>query len=291
MPIRSMTGFGQAESRTALGNFRVEIRSVNNRYFELQLRVPKAISMLEPKIKQFITSKVSRGSVSVFITGDKDNDNAKLSWNKPAVKTYIDIFREIKKEFKLEGDVTLRDLLGFSDVIKTESTAVDDAAFWKVLQPAISTAIDDFQQSRVVEAEALLAEFKRNIKIIAKSLAAIEKEAPRRQKKYIEQLKVRIKLLADTEPDATRIATEIAILADRLDIAEECVRLKTHIEAFLSVFESDEPVGKRMNFLLQEMQREATTIGSKANDTTIGHEAITLKEQIEKIREQALNLE
>jgi len=293
MPIRSMTGFGLAEAATPSGTYRVEIRAVNNRFQELQIRQPKFMLNLEPKIKKEITGAAVRGSINVFIGCDRgDVGQVALSWDRAGVDAYMRIFNEIKKEYKLSGDVAIADLLRFGDFIKSESEVYDDEALWKHLRPALTAALKAFQESRETEGAQLVKELKKTLKDISKTLNLIEKRAPQRVKEYAASLSDRVeKMLSGNLPDPQRIAAEIAIMAERLDITEEIVRLKAHIEKFSADFDADEPVGKRMGFLLQEMNREANTIGSKANDTEIAHWSVGLKENIEKIREQIQNIE
>jgi uncharacterized protein (TIGR00255 family) len=293
MPIRSMTGFGLAEAAAPSGAYRVEIRAVNNRFQELQIRQPKFMMNLEPKIKKEITGAAVRGSINVFINCDRgDAAPAALSWDRPGVDAYMRILNEIKKEYKLSGDIAISDLLRFGDFIKSESEVHDDEALWKHLRPALTAALKAFQESRETEGAQLVKELKKTLKEISKTLHQIEKRAPQRVKEYAAALSERVeKMLSGNLPDPQRIAAEIAMMAERLDITEEIVRLKAHIEKFSADFEADEPVGKRMGFLLQEMNREANTIGSKANDTEIAHWSVSLKENIEKIREQIQNIE
>lgn len=291
MAIRSMTGFGQAEGDTPSGLFRVEIRGVNNRYLELQIRQPKFTSNLEQRIKKEFSSIISRGSISIIITCDRESEGLELSYDKNAVDNYIRIFREVKKDYSLPDEVSLSHLLQFSDFIKAEIPSIDEETVWSQIKPILQKAIESFQKSRENEGVALVKEFKKMLREISKSLKAIEKRAPLRIKEYGKALTERIEKLIANPPDPLRIATEIAICADRLDISEECTRLKAHIEKFEADFSLDEPVGKRLGFLLQEMNREANTIGSKANDTEISHLSVHLKELIEKIREQLQNIE
>ncbi|MDR2591997.1 MAG: YicC family protein [Chitinispirillales bacterium] len=293
MPIRSMTGFGLAEAATPSGTYRVEIRAVNNRFQELQIRQPKFMLNLEPKIKKEITGAAVRGSISVFISCDKgDSGPVALTWDKEGLDGYMRIFNEIKKTYKLSGEIAISDLLRFGDFIKSESEIHDDEALWKHLRPPLTAALKSFQESRETEGAQLVKELKKTLKEISKTLHLIEKRAPQRVKEYGAALSDRIeKMLSGNLPDPQRIATEVTMMAERLDITEEIVRLKAHIEKFSADFEANEPVGKRMGFLLQEMNREANTIGSKANDTEIAHWSISLKENIEKIREQIQNIE
>jgi uncharacterized protein (TIGR00255 family) len=294
MPVRSMTGFGLADVLTPSGTYRVEIRGVNNRFMDLQLRQPRYFANLEQKIKKEIGESISRGSISVYITSDRENEAGKLTWDEEAVANYLRIFREIKKANKLAGDITLSDLLRFSDFIKTTTIKCDDKTLWKHFSPALDAALENYQKSREIEGAAIIKDLKKSIAEMLSLLTKIEHQAPERIDTYAKELTKRIeKLLSEMRegPDEQRLATEVAFMADRLDISEEIQRLKTHISAFTKDFQSSEPIGKRMGFLLQEMNREANTIGSKSNDTVISHLAIKLKEYIEKIREQIQNIE
>ncbi len=294
MPLRSMTGFGIAEAPTPSGTYRIEIRGVNNRFLDLQLRLPRSFSNIEQKIKKQISETVSRGSVSVFIASDKENEAGKLTWDKDAVENHVRIFREIKKAFALAGEPTLSDLLQFSDLIKTTSVKYDDKTLLKHLLPVLKNALQGYQKSREVEGAVIIKDFKKIVSEMLALLKRVEQRAPQRVEEYSKELTQRIDTLlsqASQRPDAQRLAAEVALMADRLDISEECSRLRAHLAAFVKDFQRDDPVGKRMNFLVQEMNREANTIGSKANDTTISHLAIVLKELIEKLREQIQNIE
>jgi uncharacterized protein (TIGR00255 family) len=288
-----MTGFGLAEGHTPSGSYRVEIRGVNNRFLDLQLRVPRLFSNLEQKIKKEITETISRGSVSVFISGDKENEPLKLSWDKNAVENYLRIFKEIKTTFHLAGDIALSDLLRISDLIKMTPVQYDEKTLLKHITPILAKALDAYKKSREAEGALTVKDLKKNLADLLKLLDQVERRAPLRLKEYSKELTARIaKLLSDAgNVDEQRIATEVALMADRLDVSEECMRLRAHVTAFSKDFGSDEPVGKRMNFLVQEMNREANTIGSKANDTVISHLAISLKESVEKLREQIQNIE
>lgn len=291
MPIKSMTGFALADARTPSGGFRVEIRAVNNRFLDLQLRLPKSLLGMEQKIKSAISEAIPRGSVSVFVTCDKENGEGKLAWDKDTVGNYVSIFRDIKKQFKLAGDVSLSDLLHFSDFIKPVSVLGDDKTIWKHFSPVLSKALENFQRSRVEEGEHIIRDLKKMLDAISRLLKDVEARAPHRVVEYSKDLTARIEKLLANPPDPTRLAAEVAIMADKMDISEECTRLRAHISAFIKDFGSDEPIGKRMNFLLQEMNREANTIGAKANDVKISHLSVSLKENVEKIREQIQNIE
>jgi uncharacterized protein (TIGR00255 family) len=291
MSIRSMTGFGLAEGITPSGTYRVEIRGVNNRFLELQVRQPKFACNLESKVKKEITSIISRGSISVLITCDREDEANRLTWDQKTLDNYLRIFKEIKTRYKLSGDIAISDLFTFSDIIKTDSLLYNDELLWKHIKPVLDKAIDAFQQARETEGAFIVKDLKKIIKEIVRTLGQIEKRAPVRILEYSKNLSGKIEKIMAVQPDPQRIAMEVALLADHLDIAEECTRLKAHIEKFNGDLTMSEPVGKRMGFLLQEMNREANTIGSKANDTEISHMSVSLKENIEKIREQIQNIE
>lgn len=291
MAIRSMTGFGLAEALTPSGTYRVEIRGVNNRFLETQVRQPKFTANLESRIKKEISSIISRGSISVFISCDKEQAETRLTWDKTSVDNYMHIFEQIQNTYKLKGNVRLSDLLNFSDFIKAENVTYDEEMLWGHLQPVLNEAIRLFQDTRSTEGAFIINELKKIIEEITRTLEQVEKRAPERVVEYARQLGERVQKLIDNPPDPLRMTTEIALMADRLDISEECTRLRAHIAKFYQDIELDEPVGKRLGFLLQEMNREANTIGSKANDTDTSHMSVKLKELIEKIREQIQNIE
>lgn len=291
MAIRSMTGFGLAEGVTPSGTYRVEIRGVNNRFLDTQIRQPKFTANLESRIKKEITSIISRGSITVFISCDKEQAESRLSWDKQTVDNYMQIFGEIQNTYSLEKKVSLSDLLNFSDFIKAESVTYDDEMLWGHLQPVLANAIELFQDARKTEGSFIINELKKIIEEIERTLKQVESRAPERVTEYAKSLGERVQKLIENPPDPLRMTTEIALFADRLDISEECTRLRAHIAKFYQDIALDEPVGKRLGFLLQEMNREANTIGSKANDTEISHLSVKLKELIEKIREQIQNIE
>jgi uncharacterized protein (TIGR00255 family) len=286
-----MTGFGLAEAVTPSGTYRVEIRGVNNRFFELQLRQPRFVNNLEQQVRKEVQAVISRGSLNVIITCDREEEGRQLSYDKQAVQQYIRILREIKNRYKLKGDVSLEELISFSDIIKADSATFDDDTVWKHIRPVLVKAVAAFQKTREKEAAFILRDLLRTLAGIEKTLRLIEKRAPVRMQEYSASLRERIAKLSTAEVDQARIAMEIAVLADKLDISEECTRLRAHLAKFNEDLRADEPAGKRLSFLLQEMNREANTIGSKANDTEIAHRSVALKEDIEKIREQIQNIE
>jgi len=291
MPLRSMTGFGQAAKRTPSGAYRVEIRGVNNRYLDVQIRTPRPFANLDQKIKKALAERISRGSLTVAITWDREDEQGVLTWDRQKVGDYVKIFGEIKKKFKLSGDVTLGNLLVFSDFITSHTPEHSEELLWRHVRPILSRAIDSFQASREAEAAYFVRDLRTMVKKLRATLDEIKKHAPARIRNYSQALAKRAESLAAGAIEPQRLAAEIALMADRLDISEECTRLAAHIEKFSADLDSSEPAGKRMTFVLQEMNREANTIASKANDTTIAHLSVEIKEEIEKMREQAQNIE
>lgn len=291
MPLSSMTGFGQAEVSTPSGTYQVEIRGVNNRFLEIQTRMPRSFTNLEQKIKKLLSNKIARGSIAVNIFWNHEEQDGKLVWDKAAVNNYMTIFHEIQKRYKLKEEVSLSNLLSFSDFIKKETAQFSDSTIWSHLKPALESALDTFLASRRKEAAYIVTDLRKMVKCILYNLDKIERRAPVRLKKYTVEIKKKIESLAGRNMDPARLAIEIALMAEKQDIAEECTRLRAHIEKLEADFSSSGPAGKRMGFVLQEMNREANTIASKANDINISHYSVALKENTEKIREQVLNIE
>jgi len=289
-----MTGFGQAEATAASGvSYRVEIRGVNNRFLDVQARLPKSLAALEQKVKARVAAELSRGYITLTISGAGTGAEPRLTWDRVSVAAYMRIFREVIAEHGLEGGVSLRDLLQFSDFVKAETADVDGEEVWSGLEPVVAAALREFQAARAREGRTTEREVRAALKAMGAALKHIEARAPRRVREYGRALRERVRQLVEGTAgvDETRVATEVALMADRLDIAEECTRLRGHLEAFDATLGGDEAAGKRLGFLLQEMNREANTICSKANDADIGQRGIALKEHIERIREQLQNVE
>ena len=291
MPLNSMTGFGQAEITTPSGIYRTEISSVNNRFLNIQVRSPRIFSNLDAKIKEFLSTRINRGSVSVVINWVKEENCANLTWDQGIVDNYMTIFSEIRKKYGLKDETSLTNLLAFNDFIQDQSDNLDTETVWKHMKKSISKALGDFNVLREKEAAYLIIDIKKQLKDIERTLGKIEKRAPVRLKKYKAELQKKIEQITGKTIDPARLVIEISLMGDKLDITEECTRLRAHIKKMNSDLNGSGPIGKRLGFLLQEMNREANTISSKANDTKISFWAVDLKENIEKIREQILNIE
>ncbi len=292
MSIRSMTGYGHAEKTTDLDNFRIEIKSVNARFREIQARVPKMFSEYEQDIRQRVSEYVSRGTVIVSICCDNEQQKNRLTWDKDVLDNYVRIFKEIKERYELQEPITLRTLCQFSDVIVAEKNNDDTGPVFAQLSGVLDETLAKFQRTREEEGACIARDIRKSCDIIRETIELITQLAPRRMEKYQQNLEQKIHNLASqTNITPERLSTEVAIMADKIDINEECVRLSAHIDKCLSLLDSQDPVGKQLNFLLQEMGREANTIGAKANDADISHHVVILKEHIEKMREHVQNLE
>lgn len=292
MAILSMTGYGRTEGETPSGEYRIELRSVNNRYLDIQLRNSRFLSSIEAKLTEYLSKKIARGSVTLSISSSRKEGADVIAVDSESVKAYTTAIKELKKSSGLKGDIEVKDLLQFSDsFLRKESVRYDEKTLWKHVKPFLDKAIEEFMVTKKKEADYIVKDLKKILKSILKDLKVIEKRAPIRLKKQKEAVLKRINALAKEVVDPARIAMEASIIADKLDISEEITRLSAHIEKMGEDLNSNDPVGKKLGFLLQEMNREANTIGSKANDIEISHTAVSLKESIEKIREQVLNLE
>lgn len=293
--IKSMTGFGRAEASDEGRRVAVEVRSVNGRYGEYSVRLPRTLSALEPRLRRLLQQRVARGTVSLAISLSREDKSGLPVVDLEAARHYRDLLKGLKKELKLGGKVDLRTLVRFSDIFTAQEAQADEVEGWHIVRGPLEQALSSLDEMRRNEGGRLQAELEKRLARIEKGLALITKLAPRRAAEGRRALQERIaKALPASSRDpelARRLAQEAALMADRLDVTEECVRLKSHLQAFRAAMKSPQPVGKKLDFLLQEMNREANTIGSKANHSGIAQASVSLKEEIEKMREQAQNIE
>ena len=292
--VASMTGFGRGSSDRAGVSTWVELRSVNNRFLEISVRLPRLISEREQDIQSRIRQAFSRGRISVQVQLDESTtDGPALRVNESAALAYKKLLDDVRNATGIHEPVGLHHLLTFSDVF----TAEDDAAgaaerLWESLQEALNAAIADMLRMREEEGRALKADLEARLDTIECELEAVEQRAPDRIAEARSRLLGRLEeVLGDERVNPERAELEIVLYADRLDVTEECVRLRSHLTLFRGALASEEATGRRLNFLVQEMNREINTIGSKANDAAIAHRAVTMKEELEKIREQVQNVE
>ena len=289
-----MTGYGRGEASVDGISAVVELRSVNSRFLEVATRLPRSLSLRENEIRELVRSKILRGKITLAanMLGDA-SAKVPLSINKEAAKSYYKLLRELRAVVKLRETVKLEHLLSFSDIFESQDASESDAAEWNAFTKALALAIDNLRTMREKEGHELANDLVARINGMQKRLDVIEKLSKERIPEERTRLQERITaLLGDNSTvNADRLELEIALLADKLDVTEECVRFRSHNKFFLEALEKEEGAGRKLNFLIQEMNREANTIGSKSNDTAIAHSVVAIKEELEKIREQIQNIE
>ena len=293
--IRSMTGFGEATVETPMGQLRAEIRTVNHRYLSLNVRNPSALDRYEGRAKEWLKPRITRGHVNLTwrFEGDVADAGPALALDPQRAEQYLRVFDELKRRYELPGKVTVEMMARFSDIVVREEQdrpEVPEDAVREVTEQAAAACV----VMREREGRALRTDLEGRLDAIAAALAVIEERAPERLTRERDRLRRAVlELAGEAGVDEDRVAREIAIMADRWDISEEIVRLRSHIDHFNGMLEEDaaEPVGKRLSFLVQEMHREANTIGSKANDAEIEHRVVDIKNEIERLREQVDNVE
>jgi uncharacterized protein (TIGR00255 family) len=292
--IASMTGFGRAQSSKNGITATVEVRGVNSRYLDITTRLPRTLSQREKDVKEIVRSYVSRGSLTVGVTLEEaSNGAAAVSVNKPAARSYMKLLTELRKAAKIRETVKLEHLLKFSEVFEVPQETESDEARWNVVDGVLRAALEDFGAMRRKEGQELANDLQPRIEWLNGTVATIERLSKERIPAERKRLNDRIaQLLEDkTIIDQNRLELEIALLADKLDVTEECVRFRSHNKFFLEAAKAEESAGRKLNFLVQEMNREANTIGSKTNDADIAHLVVQIKEELEKIREQLQNVE
>jgi uncharacterized protein (TIGR00255 family) len=290
--IKSMTGFGQGSAEGDAFKVRVDIRSVNNRFLDVHVRLPQEFASLELTIKKQAQAALHRGRVDITISVEQMKEAA-FQINRPMVAGYLSALGDMKREFGLEGDPSLELIAKLPGALQvSQDVSHLDEALAAGVVAAVSQALVALSEMRLVEGQELAAELKSRLDMIDKQLPTIETEAARLPGIYRERLQKRLQdLQSGTQVDETRLAQEAIMLADRSDISEEIARLKSHITQMRDVVHADEEVGKRIDFILQEMNREANTILSKASDIAISDAAIIIKTEVEKMREQGQNVE
>ena len=291
--IRSMTGYGSSEIERSGQRLTAEIRSVNHRFCEVSVRGPKVAMLFEDQIRQLVQDRFSRGKFNLTISWVGAGDQGEvLKLNDSVAQRYVDLMNTLKARFGLSGDIDLRTLAALPDLFSWEHTSMSDEESWALVREVVEKAADSMSMMKTREGSALSTDLDKRLVILRVELERVAERAPLRPGEAKERMVMRIKpLLDDVEMDPIRIAQEVAMLADRLDCTEECVRLSAHLDQFKHLIDGSEMAGRKLNFLLQEMNREANTIGSKANDVEIAHAVIVMKEEIERLREQVQNVE
>ena len=293
MKIRSMTGFGHAASETGNRKFTVEIKAVNHRFLEVGIRSPKVFNVFESSIRATIKEYLSRGKVDVYITFE-DNSEAggHVHYNGNIAREYLEHIRSISTEFGLKNDVSAVALSRFPDVFTTQDMSLDEDELWKELEAVLRQALENHVKSRESEGEHLRADIIDKLDVMRKNVAVIEENSPKIVEEYRSKLRAKVaELIDDSQIDEARLTTEVVLYADKICVDEEIVRLKSHIEAMKKTLNDGGSCGRKLDFIAQEMNREANTTLSKAGDLITSDIAIDLKTDIEKVREQIQNIE
>ena len=289
-----MTGFGRGSAQVGAVTATVEMRSVNNRFIDVPVRLPRLLSERERDVQALVKDAFDRGRIEVEVEVARDaQDDLPIQVNAKAARAYGRLLADLQEAAGIDEPVRLEHLIRYSEVfVATEEDPATKEQMWQAIEAALAEAIGQMRTMRRQEGQALQTDLASHAQAIEDTLVRIEERAPQRVQESHTRLHDRLEeLLHDDRVDEERLIQEIAILADKLDINEECVRLRSHLDLFREALESDEPVGRKLNFIVQEIHREVNTISSKANDAHIAHLAVSMKEDVEKIREQIQNVE
>lgn len=288
--IASMTGYGRGETKRDGKETLVEIRSLNNRFLDISIRLPQKLAAFEDELRGIIRKHLSRGRINISISSREINNEVDHV-NLDLAQTYVRQLKALQTKLNIKGDIQLDHLLSFTDIFSIDSNELAESVVLDDVRNATQKAIQNLKKMRNSEGRELSRDLKERIKILDRNIKEIEKLSRQRMKKEYDKLRERIASLGVSDIDEGRLEMEISMLASRIDVTEECIRFKSHNKLFLDYLKSDEPVGRKLNFLLQEMTREANTIGSKAYDADISHLVVNIKEEVEKLREQVQNIE
>ena len=291
--IKSMTGYGRAQKLVDGMDITVEIKSVNHRYFEFSSRLPRNYGFLDEKLKSFFNSALARGKMECYVQIEAvEEPDTLISLNHSLVKGYLDAYKELADTYGIENDIKVSNISRVSDIFMVRKQAADEDRIWAAVSEVAKAALDGFVAMREREGARLRDDVLSRLDEIISNVEFIEKRSPETVAEYNQKLLGRLReMLGDAHIDEQRILTEAAIFADKIAVAEETVRLRSHISQLRSFLDSSEAIGKKMDFLVQELNREANTIGSKAQDVEIARRVVAVKAEIEKIREQIQNIE
>ena len=291
--IKSMTGFGRAQETVDGMTVTVELKSVNHRYFEFTAKVPRTYGFLEEKLKSFLNARVSRGKMECYVSIENlEESDMEVVVNPSLAKGYVDALRTLSETFGLKEDYSAISIAKFPDVLTLRKAPADEEKIWNAVQKVTELAVERFVTMRETEGEKLRADILSKADTILEHVAFVESRSPQTVREYHEKLRQRMEeLLENTQVDEQRLLTEAAIFADKVAVDEETVRLRSHISQLREFLNADEPIGRKLDFLVQEMNRESNTIGSKAQDVEIAKRVIAIKAEVEKIREQVQNIE
>ncbi len=291
--IKSMTGFGRGTSEGELSNFIVEIKTVNHRYFEVNVRMPRTLMSLEDNIRKNVNEKIKRGKVDIFITQNQvGTEDVDVVINENLADNYVKALYKLKEKYSLRDDISATNLARFPEVLTVQQKEEDLDKIWYTLLPAVDDAVNNLSLMREQEGEKLLIDITKRCECISNNIDIISSRVPEVSEEYRKRLLKKVEeILVERDIDENRIAMEVVLQADKTCIDEEIVRLKSHISQVLETFKLNEPVGRKLDFVIQEMNREANTIASKVNDLELTNIALDIKSDIEKIREQVQNVE
>ena len=291
--IKSMTGFGRCEAADEERKFTVEMKGVNHRYLDANIRMPKKLNFFESAIRSLLKESVHRGKVDIFITyEDFSESQVSLKYNETLAAEYLEKFKMMEEKFSLENDIRVSTLSRYPEVLTMEEKMDDEEELWKGLKKALDGAIAQFVQTRTVEGENLKNDLIAKLDALDEKVSQVEARSPEVVDSYREKLEAKVhELLEDSQIEDSRIASEVVLFSDKICNDEETVRLHSHIQGMKKMLEEKEGIGRKLDFMAQEMNREANTILSKSSDLIISNIAIDLKTEIEKIREQVQNVE
>lgn len=291
--VMSMTGFGRCETEVNGRQITVEMKSVNHRYFEFTCRTTRGYSFLEDKLKKYVAQKVARGKVDMYVSiTEAEDSEVQVSINKPLASGYVNTIHSLASEYNIPDDLSVSVLSRYSDIFQIHKEEQDEEQVFADVKVALDKALDSFLSMREAEGEKLKEDVLSRVDTIISIVSQIEERSPITVEEYRQKLTKRISdMLESSDIDEQRILTEAAIFADKVAVDEETVRLRSHFEQMKTFFNSGVPIGRKLDFIVQEMNREANTIGSKVTDSILAHKVVDIKSEIEKIREQIQNIE
>ena len=291
--IKSMTGFGRCEVSEENRKITVEMKSVNHRFLDVNIKMPKKLNFFEASIRNLLKEYMQRGKVDLFITfEDTSESNVNVTYHKEVAAEYLKYLNQMAEDFSLDNDIRVSALSRYPEVLTLDDVEIDEEGIWKTLEKAVRGAAEAFVQTRIVEGENLKTDLIAKLDEMLESVSFISERSPQILEEYRNKLKQKVQdLLGDTKVDESRILTEVAIFADKICVDEEIVRLSSHIETTKQILSEGGGIGRKLDFMAQEMNREANTILSKANDLAVSGKGIELKTCIESVREQIQNIE
>ena len=292
--IRSMTGFGHGEvSNDKNQKVTVEMKSVNHRYCDISLKLPKKLAMFEANIRNIMKEYASRGKIDIYVSYEDLAETAvSLHYNQAMAEEYMQVFKKMQEDFNIETKITAEALAKYPEVVTIEEVQQDEEVWWELLEAALRQAAEKFVETRTIEGANLKRDLLGKLDQMAADVAFIEERSPQIIAEYRSKLEEKVKeFLEDSTIEENRIAAEVTLYADKIAVDEEIVRLQSHISSMTDVLESDESIGRKLDFMAQEMNREANTILSKSSDVDLADHAIELKTNVEKVREQIQNIE